>query len=179
VRHRDRILVIREPANNEWRPGCWGLPGGKRLPGESLRQCLARKLETDVRFPARVTGLHCIYDILMPDKSVVMFIYVAEAQADPIGTIEGAVTKWIGLSDLPKMNKDDFTEYYNDELLWELLAGEIEAGKPVLRTQDNRRPEIMEWMNRGRPSSGGPEPSRVPEPAAGAVTNGTSSPPAR
>lgn len=52
VLDRGRILICRRPDHVSL-PGLWEFPGGKRLAGETLAQCLARELREELAIEVR------------------------------------------------------------------------------------------------------------------------------
>jgi mutator protein MutT len=52
VLERGRVLICQRPENVTL-PGLWEFPGGKRLPDESLEQCLARELREELAIEVR------------------------------------------------------------------------------------------------------------------------------
>src|SRR5688572_25164534 len=47
-----KVLVCRRPADTTF-PGCWEFPGGKREPGETAHECLARELREELAIEVR------------------------------------------------------------------------------------------------------------------------------
>ena len=150
IEKNDRFFLIQEPATNDWRPNCWGLPGGKMLLGEPISKVINRKIQTEVGFEVRVEGLIKIIDILMPEKNVYHLIFSArylEGRID-LKRIEGQNAKWFTADSICKMSKDEFAEYYIDEILQDYLKKKKTAPMEIIKEQDNNQLEIKEWMDK-------------------------------
>jgi 8-oxo-dGTP diphosphatase len=52
LKSNDKILLLRRSMKTKWNPGLWGLPGGKKEPGETLEACARRELleETQIKY---------------------------------------------------------------------------------------------------------------------------------
>ena len=57
----DRFLIAQRPLESML-GGLWEFPGGKRLPGEELRDCLRREIEEEVGVEIEVGELLCAID---------------------------------------------------------------------------------------------------------------------
>jgi ADP-ribose pyrophosphatase YjhB (NUDIX family) len=152
VKRNDTILLIREPEYNDWMPNRLGLPGGKPLLNESLSETIARKIKGDIGFEISINGIVKIVDILMPEKTVYHLILAAEYVSGEID-IEKTESKdinWYTLQQIAELGKDDYTEYYNDNIIRSYLNnGLAVAPLNIIEEQDNRTDEIMGWMQKG------------------------------
>lgn len=148
-----KLLLIREPLTNDWMPGHWGLPGGKPVSEESLIKAYERKVKSDLGIDLELQGLYKIVELLIENRTVLMFIVVAK-YID--GNITGEVNeyKWIGEEELKSMDVSEFTEYYNKEL----LLSYFESGKEVvsvnlIRSYEYFRigdePDYKRWKDSG------------------------------
>ncbi len=157
VKRDDKVLLLREPETNDWMPGRLGLPGGKLLLHETIRQALHRKIETEIGFEVDVQGYLRIIQILMPDKHVFHFVFLTEWKSGEIDTskTESKEMGWYALETIEKLTKHDFTEWYNDELIKDVLNQKLTAqALTSFQFQDNRQSEIADWMARGaKPTS--------------------------
>lgn len=154
VKKDDKYFLVKEPESNEWMPGRMSLPGGKLLLGESISEGLRRKIETEIGLEIEVLGLIKVMNILMPLKNVYHFVFLAEWQSGEIdlSKIEAENAGWYSKEEVAKFSKDDFAEYYNDQILNEVI-NENYSIIPLsfVGLQDNRSEDIMSWMKSGMP----------------------------
>jgi mutator protein MutT len=79
--------------------GLWEFPGGKREPGETLEQSLARELEEELgarfRVGAHVQTVRWEY----PEKTVVLHFYRCEVEAGVVEPREGQEMEWVAPED--------------------------------------------------------------------------------
>jgi ADP-ribose pyrophosphatase YjhB (NUDIX family) len=132
------------------------LPGGKLFLGETVEDCLKRKIETEIGLEVEVLGLVKILNILMPNKNVYHLVFLAEWKSGEINLtkIEAENAGWYTAQELLSFNKDDYAEYYNDELLKEVVRDKISPiPVSIIQAQDNRTDDISSWMKKGMPSS--------------------------
>jgi len=152
VKKDGKVLLIREPDANDWMPNRLGLPGGKSILNESIIGTLKRKIELDIGMEIKIKGLIKVLDILMPEKNVYHFIFIADHIDGEIGhkEVEPDDIKWYSVEELNKLGVDDYTEYYNKELLDEIVSENYNL-IPIetVKVQDNREGEIMSWMKKG------------------------------
>lgn len=124
---KNEILLVQEPENNNWMPLHWGLPGGKPTEKESLLETFHRKARTDVGQELKPEGILKVEELLMEGRTVVMYIVLAKAASDEVSG-EVKEYKWVGKEEVEKMEKIEFTEYYNKDLLIEFFEAKL---KPV------------------------------------------------
>lgn len=112
-----QILLIQEPEMNEWMPGRWGLPGGRPAEKESVKNAFYRKMVEETGMKLEPAGIYKIEELLINERTVLMFIVVANVDEvfKPTGTSTNH--KWVGKEDVEKMDIVDFTEYYNKSML--------------------------------------------------------------
>ncbi len=116
-----KVLLIQEPATNDWMPLHWGLPGGKPTNRESLLETFERKCMSDLGSKLTLKGIFRTYELLQEKRSVLMIIVVAEGN---LTEIKGEIGnyKWVGLEDVTAMDITEFTEFYNKEMLIDLFT---------------------------------------------------------
>lgn len=155
IRRGDEVLLVREPEFNDWMPNRLGLPGGKPLVNETLAETVERKIGTEVGLKVDIKGIVKIVDIIMPKKTVYHVLLAAGHVSGEIGDVktESDDLAWYGREQLSTLGKDDFTEYYNDEIIRKYLDGELPVVPlGLITTQDNRSDEINAWMEKGSTS---------------------------
>ena len=118
-----KILLIQEPETNDWMPGHWGLPGGKPLQKESLYEAFKRKMKEELGKDIEPMGIYKIEELLIEEKTVLMFHVVAELGADEDIKGESQNYKWVDINEIESMDTAEFTEYFNKKLLLKYLKG--------------------------------------------------------
>jgi len=82
--------------------GLWEFPGGKREPGETLEQSLARELEEELgarfRVAERVQTVRWTY----PEKTVVLHFFRCDVEAGRVEPREGQLMEWVAPADFRK-----------------------------------------------------------------------------
>ncbi len=152
VKNNDKVLLIREPETNDWMPGRLGLPGGKLMLNESLPEAIERKIQTEIGLEIKLKGLIKIIDILMPEKNVYHFVLLADYVSGEINLdkIEAAEMNWFTTEEIKELSADDFTEFYNGEIIKSVVDGIVEIYPiSIIQVQDNREKEILNWMEKG------------------------------
>jgi 8-oxo-dGTP diphosphatase len=152
VKKDNKVLLIREPDSNDWMPNRLGLPGGKPLLNETLQNTLERKIKGDIGFEIRVNGIVRIENIVMPDSTVYHIVLAADHVSGEIDTTmtESKDVDWYSINQVSKLSKDDFTEYYNDEVIKKYLNNELTPiPMDYIKYQDNRFDDITKWMENG------------------------------
>lgn len=156
VKREDKVLLIREPEFNDWMPNKLGLPGGKPLINETLRDTISRKAKSEIGFEIAVRGIVRIQNIIMPNYTAYHVILAADHLSGEIDTsnTESKDIAWYGLDEITKLNKDDFTEFYNDKIIKQYLQGELTPiPMSYVTFQDNRSDAIAGWMERSTKNS--------------------------
>ena len=80
--------------------GLWKFPGGKREPGETFEQCLARELREELGVEVNVGGLFQEITHVYADKTVHLKFFLCEllkGEPRPLGC---QAVKWAGKSEL-------------------------------------------------------------------------------
>lgn len=153
IRKGGEILLLREPEFNDWMPGRLGLPGGKPFLGETLSEAMERKIKTEVGFEVNTRGVVKIINILMPQKNVYHILVAAEYASGDIDTTqtESDDIAWYSQESIDTMTPDDFTEYYNHELIKSYLADNLPVIPwDLIQAQDNRSGNVLDWMEKGK-----------------------------
>ena len=94
-----RLLITKRHADAHL-GGLWEFPGGKREPGESFEQCLARELREELGVDVSVGQLFESVSHDYPDKSVHLKFFLCrllKAEPEALGC---AAVKWISVSEL-------------------------------------------------------------------------------
>jgi len=156
---QSQILLIQEPEDDEWMPLHWGLPGGRPHVKESLYDALKRISKEEIGHDVEPLGLYTIKEVLHEDRTVIMFIAVAKVNID--GEIKGRIKdhKWVTLSDIEKMQTQDFTAFYAKKLLLDYLSGNREYQDfDIVQTEqyyglDSESEEYKKWIESGSRNS--------------------------
>lgn len=126
LRNKDnKVLLIQEPADNNWMPLHWGLPGGKPTETESLLETFNRKTKTDIGQEVRPDGMIRAYELLMNGRTIIMYIVLANATSDTVSG-EAKEYKWMTKDEIKEMETNEFTEFYNKKLLIDYFDGNYE-----------------------------------------------------
>lgn len=113
-----RILICQRLDTDTF-AGHWEFPGGKREPGETLEQCLARELLEELAISARPVAQLTRIEHAYPHVRIRLFPFVCELDdaAEP-RPIECQAMEWI---DPPRLKDFKFPPA-NDALLDEVIA---------------------------------------------------------
>ncbi len=150
-----KILLIQEPETNEWMPGHWGLPGGKPLEKESLYKAFKRKMKEELGVDIEPAGIYKIEELLIEDRTVLLFHAVAHVKGDIKLTGQSKQHKWAGVEEIKNMDTAEFTEFFNKELLLDYLTGNREVTDfDLIETQQyydmHENPKYKKWWESGR-----------------------------
>ena len=118
-----RILLIQEPEMNDWMPGRWGLPGGRPFEKESIAEAASRKLIEEIGHDLPLSGIYKIEELLIDGRTVLMFIVVAHSEEEFVPGGTSFAHKWVDLTDIHKMQIEEFTEYYSKSMFNSYLTG--------------------------------------------------------
>lgn len=149
----NRVLLIQEPEDNNWMPLHWGLPGGKPTEKESLLETFSRKCKTDIGQELKLKGIIKIKELLMDGRTVLMYIVYAETNKKTVRG-EGTEYKWVDKKDVELMSVDEFTEYYNKDLLLNFFNENYELVPfSIFNTLEyykmNHDPKYKKWFKSG------------------------------
>lgn len=158
IRKSDSILLTREPKDHTWMPGRLGLPGGKFYLHEDILEGTKRKIREEAGVECNLVGLFRIIDILMPDKTVYHFIFIADWVSGELNTAGkySAELRWFTREEALALSSNQVTEYY----LPEIFKGYYESPQTIfpieffsiLRSFEDK--EIQNWMKRGKKEQG-------------------------
>jgi 8-oxo-dGTP diphosphatase len=92
--HEGKLLITQRPAGTHL-AGLWEFPGGKREPGETFEQCLARELREELGIEASVHEL--IEEIVheYPERKVQLKFFRCELTSGEPQPIHCAALAWI------------------------------------------------------------------------------------
>lgn len=116
---RDGTILICQRRQTDALGGYWEFPGGKREPGESLHDCLARELMEELAISATPVADLTPIEHAYPHARVRLFPFVCELdKATEPRAIECQAMEWI---DPPRVKDFQFPPA-NDALLDEVVA---------------------------------------------------------
>jgi mutator protein MutT len=94
-----KVLITRRPADTHL-GGLWEFPGGKRKPGETFEQCLARELQEELGVQILVGELFETVSHRYAEKTVLLKFFVChlpDGEPQPLGC---AALRWVGKNEL-------------------------------------------------------------------------------
>ena len=97
---RDGRLLITRRAAGSHLEGLWEFPGGKREPGESFEECLARELQEELGVEVLVGALIESLTHAYPEKTVRLNFYRCVWQRNEPQALGCADFKWVGRPEL-------------------------------------------------------------------------------
>ena len=97
---RDGKLLITQRHANSHLGGLWEFPGGKREPGETYEECLAREVREELG--VEITIGSCFAEITheYPEKHVRIKFFRAQLRAGEPQPLDCAAVKWINTDEL-------------------------------------------------------------------------------
>jgi 8-oxo-dGTP diphosphatase len=101
LRRGGSILIAQRRANDHL-ANLWEFPGGKREPGETFEQCLARELQEELGVAVRVGRL--VHDVThtYPERTVRICFYECDLTAGEPRPIHCQDCRWVSPADLPR-----------------------------------------------------------------------------
>ena len=99
---RNGELLITQRRASSHLGGCWEFPGGKREPGETFEQCLAREIREELGIEIAVGKLFEEISHAYPEKSVHLKFFLCQLLSGEPQPLECAAVKWI-----PKAGLDE------------------------------------------------------------------------
>ena len=94
-----KILITQRRADAHL-GGFWEFPGGKREPGETFEQCLAREVREELGVEISVGGLFEEVIHAYPEKTVHLKFYSCTLPAGEPRLLGCAALQWVGKSEL-------------------------------------------------------------------------------
>lgn len=97
---RDGKILITQRRAKAHLGGLWEFPGGKREPGETFEQCLARELMEELGVRVRVGELFESITHNYPEKAVHLRFFICGIEEKEPQTLGCAALKWVGKAEL-------------------------------------------------------------------------------
>jgi ADP-ribose pyrophosphatase YjhB (NUDIX family) len=154
VQEGEKFLLIQEPETSSWKPGKWGLPGGKVDPGEDWLTALHREMQEEVEVKVEPSGIVSIQEIIFPNPRVENQLQLTHhvillAKLAPDQKISARHPhRWQTLAELHQLPADQATEDYFPQL-WQKIAALNFSPVPLDLFQICRKvddPEFERWF---------------------------------
>jgi mutator protein MutT len=97
---RDGRLLITQRHAGDHLGGLWEFPGGKREPGETFEQCLARELREELGIEVEVGDLFEEISHAYAEKTVLLKFFTCRLISGKLRTLDCAAFKWVKKSEL-------------------------------------------------------------------------------
>lgn len=97
--HGGKLLITQRHAKSHL-GGLWEFPGGKREPGETFEQCLAREIREELGVEISVGKLFAEITHDYPEKSVHLKFFTCELLSGEPQPLDCAAVKWIKKAEL-------------------------------------------------------------------------------
>jgi mutator protein MutT len=103
--------------------GLWEFPGGKREPGETFEQCLARELQEELGVTVQVGALFDTVTHAYPERTVLLNFFLCSLPAGEPQAIDCAAVKWVDRDELlshefPAADAGLLDKLRSDSKLW-------------------------------------------------------------
>jgi 8-oxo-dGTP diphosphatase len=92
------FLVTKRPAGVHL-AGVWEFPGGKRHPGESLAECMARELQEELAIEAVVGREILMTAHTYPERVVELHFFECDIRGEPMPQ-QGQAVRWVPREEL-------------------------------------------------------------------------------
>lgn len=113
---KDGKFLITQRKDDDSFGGYWELPGGKKEPTESLKECVRRELKEELDIEVEILHFFKIAYYDYPQRSVRLNIYFCSHKAGEPRTIECQAFAWVAPQDLPKYRFPDADQSLIHEL---------------------------------------------------------------
>jgi mutator protein MutT len=97
---RDGRLLITQRHAGDHLGGLWEFPGGKREPGETFEQCLARELREELGIEVEVGDLFEEISHAYAEKTVLLKFFTCRLISGKLRTLDCAAFKWVAKTEL-------------------------------------------------------------------------------
>lgn len=152
---KGKVLLIKESSQASWRPGRWGLPGGKTDPEENLIVTLNREMKEETGIKVKIKGLFRIEELIEQMKKenrlVHHFIFVVKKVGGKFKKPDQHVgeLRWFSKKDLRSLSLDDYTEYYYKDLLTDYFKSKRNLfPDSIIKIRNTKSDKtFMRWLN--------------------------------
>lgn len=120
-----KILFIKEPAGNSWRPGSWSLPGGKIDPDENYIDAIKREVFEETGLKVRIRGILKIVEIIRHIKKDVRLVHhyvaVVEKKSGKLKKPDHYMAEyaWLSKNEIIRMPINNLSEFYYKDVIKE------------------------------------------------------------
>jgi 8-oxo-dGTP diphosphatase len=97
---RDGKLLITQRHAKSHLGGLWEFPGGKREPGETFAQCLAREIHEELGVEISVGELFEEISHVYPEKSVLLKFFICQLVRGEPQPLDCAAIRWANKTEL-------------------------------------------------------------------------------
>ena len=101
VFRQGRLLITQRPAGGHL-AGLWEFPGGKREPGETFEQCLARELQEELGIEVEVGDQLETIQHVYPEKTVLLRFFRCQWVRHEPAALGCADFRWVQREELPR-----------------------------------------------------------------------------
>jgi 8-oxo-dGTP diphosphatase len=113
---KDGCFLITQRKDDDSFGGFWELPGGKKEPTESLKECVVRELKEELDIEVEVRHFFRILNYEYPHRTVRLNIYLCSHKSGEPKAIECQAYAWVRPKDLPKYRFPDADQTLIKEL---------------------------------------------------------------
>jgi mutator protein MutT len=97
---RDGKLLITQRQAKSHLGGLWEFPGGKREPGETFAQCIAREIHEELGVEISVGELFEEISHVYPEKSVHLKFFICQLVRGEPQPLDCAAIRWVNKTEL-------------------------------------------------------------------------------